>query len=110
MDLLVSNPPYIRRGDIEGLSEEVKGHDPHTALDGGVDGLDYYHALAGAMGKWLRPGGHIAVKNEDDQGPEVHDIFAGAGASDIEIIKDYSDRDRVVTARVGASDADREDG
>ena len=109
VDLLVSNPPYIRHGEIEGLSEEVKGHDPHTALDGGEDGLDFYHALAAVMGRWLRPGGFIAVEIGDDQGPDVRDIFAGAGADEIKITKDYTDRDRVVTARVGGPDADRED-
>ena len=89
--------------------EEVKGHDPHTALDGGVDGLDFYHALAGAMGRWLRPGGHIAVEIGDDQGPDVSEIFTGAGALDIRIIKDYNDRDRVVIARVGEPETDKGD-
>ena len=109
VDLLVSNPPYIRRGDIEGLSEEVKGHDPHTALDGGEDGLDFYHGLAAAMGRWLRPGGYIAVEIGDDQGPDVRDIFAGSGGSEIEIIQDYTHRDRVVIARVGDPDSDKGD-
>ena len=110
VDLLVSNPPYIRHEDIEGLSEEVKGHDPHTALDGGADGLGFYHALAAAMGIWLRPGGQLAVEIGDDQGPDVQEIFAAAGALEIRIIKDYTDRDRVVIARVGESETAREDG
>ncbi|MBU8871044.1 MAG: peptide chain release factor N(5)-glutamine methyltransferase [Gemmatimonadales bacterium] len=110
VDILVSNPPYIRCGDIEGLSEEVKGHDPHTALDGGQDGLDFYHALAAALKCWLRPGGYVAVEIGCDQGAEVQDIFSGVGAEDIVVIKDYSDRDRVVTARVGVAENDREDG
>ena len=109
VDLLVSNPPYIRRADIEGLSGEVKDHEPHTALDGGEDGLDFYHALAALMGRWLRPGGHIAVEIGDDQGPGVREIFANAEAREIRIIKDYTDRDRVVTARVGVPQKDRED-
>jgi release factor glutamine methyltransferase len=109
VDLLVSNPPYVRRGDIEGLSEEVKGHDPHTALDGGVDGLDFYHALAAAMGRWVRPGGQIAVEIGDDQGADVSEIFAAAGARELRVIKDYNDRDRVVIAQVGEPEPDKGD-
>ena len=44
-DLIVSNPPYIRSADIDGLATEVRDHDPHRALDGGADGLDAYRAL-----------------------------------------------------------------
>ncbi len=101
VDLLVSNPPYIRQEDIAGLPEDVKGHDPHTALDGGPDGLVFYHALAAGMGAWLRPGGHIAVEIGDDQAAEVSAIFAASGAEDVHTIQDYAGRDRVVTAQVG---------
>ena len=45
LDLIVSNPPYIRSADIAGLSIEVRDHDPLGALDGGADGLDAYRAL-----------------------------------------------------------------
>jgi len=101
VDLLVSNPPYIRHDDIAGLPEDVKGHDPHTALDGGPDGLVFYRALAAGMGTWLRPGGHIAVEIGDDQGADVSTILAASGALDVQVIQDYTQRDRVVTARVG---------
>ena len=101
VDLLVSNPPYIRHDEIEGLPEDVKGHDPHTALDGGPDGLVFYRALAGRMGAWLRPGGHIAVEIGDDQGEDVKGILEASGGQDLQIIQDYTKRDRVVTARVG---------
>lgn len=100
VDLLVSNPPYIRSEDIDGLPEDVKGHDPHTALDGGTDGLDFYHALAAKMKLWLRPGGHIAVEIGDDQGAEVSAIFEASGGAEVNVLQDYTDRDRVVTARL----------
>ncbi len=100
VDLLVSNPPYIRHDDIAGLPEDVKGHDPHTALDGGPDGLVFYRALAAGMGNWLRPGGHVAVEIGDDQGPDVQAILEASGAQDVRIIQDYTKRDRVVTAQV----------
>ncbi len=101
VDLLVSNPPYIRHDDIEGLPEDVKGHDPHTALDGGPDGLVFYRALAASMGNWLRPGGHIAVEIGDDQGEDVGAILAASGGLEVRVIQDYTERDRVVTARIG---------
>jgi release factor glutamine methyltransferase len=105
VDLVVSNPPYVRAGDIPQLATEVSEHDPVEALDGGEDGLVFYRALASAVTSWLKPGGHLAVEIGDDQGQDVEDIFAGSKMQDIRIIRDYADRDRVVTARVG----DRED-
>lgn len=100
VDLLVSNPPYIRRSDLDGLPQDVKDHDPHTALDGGADGLDFYRALAAGMGAWLRRGGHIAVEIGADQGGDVSGILAASGGHDIQIVQDYAQRDRVVTAQV----------
>jgi release factor glutamine methyltransferase len=104
VDLLVSNPPYVRRDEIDGLSVEVARHDPREALDGGVDGLDFYHALAGEMGRWLRPGGHIVLEIGADQAADVESILAASGAAEIQVLKDYSDRDRVVSARLGESE------
>ncbi len=103
VDLLVSNPPYVRHDDIAGLDPEVVGHDPHTALDGGPDGLVFYRALASEMGQWLRPEGRVAVEIGHDQGEDVRNIFAASGCEDIRVIKDYADKDRVVTARLGAA-------
>jgi len=104
VDLLVSNPPYVRSGDIAGLAVEVVDHDPREALDGGQDGLVFYRALASAMGDWLRPGGHVALEIGHDQGPQVEEILAASGGRDIRISKDYAGKDRVVVARVGEGD------
>jgi len=104
VDLVVSNPPYIRAADIPGLAIEVSGHDPAEALDGGQDGLVFYRAIASKLGDWLRPGGHVAVEIGDDQGQDVEDIFSASGLEDIRVIRDYADRDRVVTARYGTSE------
>jgi release factor glutamine methyltransferase len=49
-ELVVSNPPYIRRVDLAALDPEVSRHDPHLALDGGEDGLDYYRAILDSWG------------------------------------------------------------
>ena len=56
-DLIVSNPPYIRTADIDGLATEVRDHDPLAALDGGADGLDAYRALIPQATGLLAPGG-----------------------------------------------------
>ena len=104
VDLVVSNPPYVRAADIPGLATEVSEHDPVEALDGGEDGLVFYRALASTVGAWLRPGGHVAVEIGDEQGQDVEDIFSASGLEDIRVIRDYADRDRVVTARSAAAE------
>lgn len=101
VDLLVSNPPYIRSDDLPGLPVEVRDHDPATALDGGVDGLKFYRAIASAMAEWLRPGGFVALEIGSDQGEAVSGILAASGGRDVTVSQDYAGLDRVVTARVG---------
>jgi release factor glutamine methyltransferase len=100
VDLLVSNPPYVRTGDIAGLEREVAEHDPHAALDGGADGLDFYRALAAGFDRWLRPGAWVAVEIGEDQGAAVSGVFTTAGTEAPRIVRDYAERDRVVTARM----------
>jgi release factor glutamine methyltransferase len=101
VDLLVSNPPYIRRAEIDTLPVDVAEHDPRAALDGGEDGLVFYRALAAGAVQWLRPGGRIAVEIGADQGEAVAAILTGSGAADIRIRSDYAGLPRVVTARLG---------
>ena len=61
-DLVVSNPPYIARRDIEGLAPEVRDHDPPHALDGGADGLAAYRAIAADAPRLLAPSGRLVVE------------------------------------------------
>jgi release factor glutamine methyltransferase len=96
-DLVVSNPPYIPSGDIAGLDPEVREHDPHLALDGGPDGLQAYRDLAPEIRRILKPDGIFAVEIGWDQGPQVRALFAAAGFADVKVVKDLSNRDRVVT-------------
>lgn len=98
-DYILSNPPYIRTKDIEDLMEEVKNHDPMLALDGGVDGLDFYRRLAADAKSHLKISGKIFMEIGCDQGADVKNIFESAGYSDIQVIKDYCGNDRVVVAR-----------
>ncbi len=96
-DLVVSNPPYIKSGDVAALDPEVRDHEPHLALDGGPDGLDAYRRLAVEIPRVLRPGGRFAVEIGWDQGPAVAALFMAAGAAEVRIVRDLGDRDRVVT-------------
>jgi release factor glutamine methyltransferase len=96
-DLVVSNPPYIPTGDIDGLDPEVRDHDPRLALDGGQDGLAAYRDLAPEIARVLKPGGVFAVEIGWDQGAAVKALFEAAGFSGVKVVKDLGDRDRVVT-------------
>jgi release factor glutamine methyltransferase len=77
-DLVVSNPPYIASGDIATLPPEVR-HDPRLALDGGVDGLDCYRAIAAQAPRLLKHRGHLVVELGIGQAPAVADRFRAAG-------------------------------
>ena len=96
-DLVVSNPPYIPTDHIAGLDPEVREHDPHLALDGGPDGLQAYRDLAPEVLRILKPGGTFAVEIGWDQGPQVKALFEEAGFAEVRVVKDLSNRDRVVT-------------
>lgn len=96
-DLVVSNPPYIRSAEIETLDPEVRDHEPRLALDGGPDGLEAYRVLAPEVLRLLKPGGLFAIETGWDQAPQVKALFEAAGGHQVEIVKDLSDRERVVT-------------
>jgi len=78
-DLVVSNPPYVRRCDIATLQPEVRLFDPVRALDGGDDGLHGYHAIAADAGRLLAPGGLILVELGAGQANVVAALFSAAG-------------------------------
>jgi release factor glutamine methyltransferase len=77
-DLIVSNPPYIRSADIEGLATEVRDHDPRLALDGGSDGLDAYRALIPQAAALLGPGGALIVEAGQGQAGEIETLMTAA--------------------------------
>lgn len=77
--LIVSNPPYIRSGDLSGLAPEVRLHDPRLALDGGTDGLAAYRTIAADAVRLLRPGGALIVEIGMGQEEAVADLFTKSG-------------------------------
>ena len=98
-DLIVSNPPYIRKADMAALMTDVRDYEPAEALCGGEDGLDFYRRIAAEGRKYLRDGGMIFFEIGYDEAAEVRDILAANGFSGIETVKDLSGLDRVVSAR-----------
>jgi release factor glutamine methyltransferase len=78
-DLIVSNPPYVARGEIASLAPEVRDYDPILALDGGADGLDGYRAIAADARRLLAPGGHLIVELGMGQEPAVRALLTKAG-------------------------------
>ena len=95
-DLIVSNPPYIRSGDIEGLAVEVKAFDPRAALDGGPDGLQAYRAIAQNSGDHLNEGGRIMVETGFDQHDDVIALMADQGWNCLSRQRDLNGQDRVL--------------
>ena len=97
-DIIVSNPPYIRTSDICKLQDEVK-FEPHIALDGGNEGLDYYIEIIEKAKKYLLENGLIALEIGYNQANEVSEILKENGYKNIRVIKDYGNNDRVVIAK-----------
>lgn len=104
-DLVVSNPPYIPRGDIAGLAEEVRAHDPARALDGGPDGLAAYRALLARGRDLLGPRGVVAVEVGAGQAASVAAIGAREGLDLARIGHDLAGVPRVVAFAAGANGA-----
>lgn len=103
-DMVISNPPYIRTEDIDSLDKEVRCHEPHMALDGGKDGLDFYRTITRLCGgpeiPLLRTGGYILFEVGYDQSEAVQEIIRASGYLAVEdVVRDYSDIERVVVAR-----------
>ena len=93
---LVSNPPYIPAGDIPGLDPSVRDFEPHMALDGGADGLDFYRNLAGEWKNALTVGGKIFLEVGIGQADDVLRLLRAQGFGDLEITKDLNGIPRVV--------------
>lgn len=98
-DLIVSNPPYIRRGSIARLEIDVRDHDPLEALDGGPDGLDAYRRIAAGAASVLAPGGALVLEIGSDQAGQVTGIFGEHGYSCEKVARDLAGRDRVVVLK-----------
>jgi release factor glutamine methyltransferase len=100
-DVIVSNPPYVARGEISRLAPEVRDHDPRLALDGGEDGLAAYREIIPACRDLLAPGGLIALEVGAGQHPAVESLLAGAFGAPVKVRLDLDGCRRVVLACPG---------
>lgn len=100
-DLIVSNPPYVTAEEMKELPVSVRDYEPHMALYGGEDGLDFYRAIAGNFTRALRPGGYLCLEFGMGQGDAVCRILQEHDYTILERTKDYNDRERAVLARYG---------
>ena len=95
-DCIVSNPPYIPRTDIEMLDASVKDYEPHVALDGGDDGLDFYRNISEKWKNALVPGGRLYFEVGIGQADSVLRLMRAQGFGDIQVVKDLAGIPRVV--------------
>ncbi|WP_170390354.1 peptide chain release factor N(5)-glutamine methyltransferase [Ruegeria arenilitoris] len=99
-DLIVSNPPYIALDEMDGLSPEVREHEPRLALTDEADGLDAYRRIAAGAPDHLVPGGRLLVEIGPTRAQAVSALLDAAGLADIRVVPDLDGRDRVVGARM----------
>ena len=97
-DLIISNPPYIRRDVIPTLAPEVRNHDPVVALDGGEDGLDAYREIIALASASMKPGADLVFEIGFDQKAAVSELLENAGFESLEHIQDLGGQDRGIAA------------
>ncbi|MFN1883444.1 Eco57I restriction-modification methylase domain-containing protein [Clostridioides difficile] len=95
-DIIVSNPPYIKKQDIETLHKQVKDYEPYNALEGGEDGLDFYRRITEQGKKYLNKCGILAYEVGHNQAEDVINIMKSNGYKKIYTKKDIQGIDRVV--------------
>ena len=104
-DLIVSNPPYITGEEMQQLPRSVDAFEPHLALYGGEDGLDFYRSIAENFRPALKPGGYLCFEFGMGQGDDVCRILEENGYTILERSRDYNERERAVLAQYGRKEA-----
>lgn len=104
-DMIVSNPPYITEAEMEQLPKSVRDYEPHMALFGGTDGLDFYRGITEHYASALKHGGFLCFEFGMGQGDSVCRILSDNGFTVLERIKDFNDRERAVLAQYGRKEA-----
>jgi release factor glutamine methyltransferase len=96
-DLVTANPPYIASHELEGLMADVRDFEPKLALDGGIDGLDFYKRIAAEVPKLMTPGACLALEVGYGEAADVVRLLEAANFISIEVVKDYAGIDRIVS-------------
>ena len=98
-DLIVSNPPYIRSSEIDGLAPEIQ-FEPRVALDGGEDGLDFYRRIIKNAPLYLNKNGYLILEMGFGQNAKIRKILQNSlNFEIIDVVKDYNNIDRVIVAK-----------
>ncbi|MBW2452978.1 MAG: peptide chain release factor N(5)-glutamine methyltransferase [Deltaproteobacteria bacterium] len=99
-DLITANPPYITEEDMAGLPVDVRDFEPHLALTAGGDGLAVIRPIIDGAPTMLAPaGGILALEVGAGMAPQVADLMAGAGFTELELDRDYGGHERIVSGR-----------
>jgi release factor glutamine methyltransferase len=99
-DMILSNPPYIRSGDVKTIMKDVQLYEPKLALDGHEDGLYFYKRIIKDARDYLNENGVLIFEIGYDQAEDIRALLVDAGYDNVEVIKDYAGFDRIVTAIV----------
>ncbi len=99
-DLIVSNPPYISKEEMGTLMRDVAVYEPHLALYGGEDGLDFYRRIIHESPRHLNADGMLMLEIGDTQGESVRKLLETNGFTEVNILKDYAGNDRVAVGKV----------
>lgn len=100
-DLVITNPPYVRRGERAGLEAEVRLHEPWLALDGGSDGLDAYRQIASSLARLVRSGGRAVLECGAGQADAVAGILSGESMVVLKRRRDLAGIERCVVVGTG---------
>lgn len=98
-DMIVSNPPYITTKEMTQLDPSVKDYEPHLALHGGEDGLDFYRSIATNYKLALKKGGYLCLEYDPSQGDDICKILKDNGFVVLERVHDFNDRERALLAQ-----------
>jgi len=100
LDVVVSNPPYVRADEIDELPDEVRGWEPEMALTSGPEGLDDIALIVAEAPGWLRRPGALLLEIDPRQAEPVQRLARRAGFSSVTVWPDLTGRDRIVQARL----------
>ena len=97
--IITANPPYIVRNEIDELMPEISEHEPRLALDGGVDGMDFYRRIVREAAGYLYPGGRLLMEFDDSQAEPVREMMESAGFTEVEVHRDLAGLQRVIEGK-----------
>ena len=104
-DMIVSNPPYITAQEMLDLPKSVSDYEPHLALAGGEDGLEFYRSIASRFSNALKPGGFLCFEFGAGQGDAVCDILQMNSYTILERSRDYNQTERALIAQYGRKES-----